>query len=147
MKFLSNLLICLVLLSAKLHSADLLTLCEKSNFKETPRYIETIEYCKLLEKQSDFLKLSSFGISPQGRELPILIYDKNMNFTPDAVRKSNNAVLFIQACIHPGESEGKDAEAEDLLMQIEHSKSYLKNTNFDIQDLIEETKYVNSISE
>ena len=44
-------------------------------------------------------------------------------------------------------AEGKDAEAEDLLMQIEHSKSYLKNTNFDIQDLIEETKYVNSISE
>ena len=109
MKFLSNLLICLVLISAKLHSADLLTLCEKSNYKETPRYLETIEYCKLLEKQSDFLKLSSFGISPQGRELPILIYDKNMNFTPDAVRKSNNAVLFIQACIHPGESEGKDA--------------------------------------
>lgn len=85
------------------------TYFEKSNFLETPRYNETIEYSKKLAAASDFIQYESFGVSPQGRELPLLIFDKNKNFTPESVKNSGNAILFIEACIHPGESEGKDA--------------------------------------
>ena len=87
----------------------LITYYESSGFKETPRYDQTIAYCKLLESNSTIAKFTNFGISPQGRELPLLIVDKNGNFTPEAIKKSGNAVLLIQACIHAGESEGKDA--------------------------------------
>ena len=87
----------------------LITYYESSGYKETPRYDQTVAYCKLLESNSTMLKFTNFGISPQGRELPLLIVDKNSNFTPEAIKKSGNAVLLVQACIHAGESEGKDA--------------------------------------
>jgi len=85
------------------------TFYEKSQYLATPRYAETIEFCKNLDKASPILRYTTFGKSPQGRDLPLLIADKNGNFTAKAVRKSGNAVLLIEACIHAGESDGKDA--------------------------------------
>lgn len=85
------------------------TYYEKSHYLATPRYAETIEFCKKLDKASPILKYTTFGKSPQGRDLPLLIADKNGNFTAEAVRKSGNAVLLIEACIHAGECDGKDA--------------------------------------
>jgi hypothetical protein len=101
----------LLCFSALVNAQDtsFLTLYEKSEFLKTPRYSETIEFCKKLDKASPILHYTTFGISPQGRDLPLLIADRNGNFTPETVRKSGNAVLLIQACIHPGESDGKDA--------------------------------------
>jgi len=102
---------CFFCLSTRLMAQDnqFLTTYEKSGFKSTPRYAETIEYCKKLNTASPILKFETFGKSPQGRDLPLLIADRNGNFTPEAVRKSGNAVLMVQACIHSGESDGKDA--------------------------------------
>ena len=85
------------------------TYYEQSNFMETPRYNETIEYCKKLADYSECIQYQTFGKSIQGRDLPLLIIDKNKNFTPQSIKESGNAILFIEACIHPGESEGKDA--------------------------------------
>ncbi|NVN95318.1 MAG: M14 family metallopeptidase [Bacteroidetes bacterium] len=88
---------------------DFSTYFEKSGYKETPHYDATISYCKLLDQASDWVKYSSFGISPQGREMPLLIIDKNGNFTPESIRKSGNIILLIQAAVHAGEPDGKDA--------------------------------------
>lgn len=98
-------------LTAQLFAQDTTfqTFYEKSKYLDTPRYAETIEFCKKLDKASPGIKYTTFGKSPQGRDLPLLIADKNGNFTPEAVRKSGNAVLLIEACIHAGESDGKDA--------------------------------------
>ncbi|MCX6258066.1 MAG: M14 family metallopeptidase [Bacteroidia bacterium] len=86
-----------------------LTYYEMSACKKTPRYNETVEFCRKLDSASTQVKFTDFGISPQGRALPILIVDKNGHFTPEEVRKSGNAVVLVQACIHAGECEGKDA--------------------------------------
>lgn len=101
-------------------NSEWLTHYEKTNFLETSRYKETIEYTKKLAKASPYINYKSIGISPQGREIPLLIVDKNKNFTPENVKKSGNAVLLIEACIHPGESEGKEAGLmliRDILIQ------------------------------
>ncbi len=90
-------------------SSDYLTYYEKSGFKKTPRYAETIEYCMLLDKASPWIKYTSFGKSPQGRDLPLVIVDKEGLFTAEEVRKKGKIVLLIEACIHAGESDGKDA--------------------------------------
>jgi murein tripeptide amidase MpaA len=100
-------LILVSILSAQ--NSDLETWYEKSGFKETPRYKETVEYCKKLDTTSPFIHFTNFGKSPQGRDLPLLIVDKNANFTSGQVRNTDNVVFFIQACIHAGESDGKDA--------------------------------------
>lgn len=85
---------------------DLTTYYEKSNYLETPRYDETVAFCKLLEAESPFVKYTSFGITPQGRELPLLIVDKSESFAPPT---DGRIVLLVFACIHAGEPDGKDA--------------------------------------
>lgn len=86
-----------------------LTYYEKSGYTETPRYKETIEYCQRLAAASPMIHYQTFGKSPQGRELPLLIVNKNGQFTSKEVRQSNQVVFYIEAGIHSGESDGKDA--------------------------------------
>ncbi|MCK5028461.1 MAG: M14 family metallopeptidase [Bacteroidales bacterium] len=122
--------IVLLQLAVNAQEKDWLTYYEKSNFLETPRYDETIKYSKKLAESSEFIEYETFGESVQGRDLPFLIIDKNKNFTPESVKESENAVLFIEACIHPGESEGKDAGLMLIRDIIIHEKypELLENT-------------------
>lgn len=86
-----------------------LTHAEKTDYRETPRYAETIEYSKRLDQASPLIKFQSFGKSGEGRELPLLIATEGDTFTPEAARHAGKAVILIQACIHAGEPDGKDA--------------------------------------
>ncbi|MBE0646924.1 MAG: M14 family metallopeptidase [Bacteroidales bacterium] len=86
-----------------------MTYYELSGGKRTPRYAETIEYSKNLADFSPMVHYTSFGVSPQGRELPMLIVDREGLTNPGEIKASGRVILMIQACIHPGESEGKDA--------------------------------------
>lgn len=86
-----------------------LTHAEKTNYRETPRYAETIEYAKRLDAASPWIKFETFGKSGEGRALPLLIAAEGETFTPESARKSGKAVVLIQACIHAGEPDGKDA--------------------------------------
>ncbi|MBI1807583.1 MAG: M14 family metallopeptidase [Ignavibacteria bacterium] len=86
-----------------------LTYYEQSGFKKTPRYAETIEFCKRLEKASPWIKVMSFGKSPEGRDLSLVIASKERAFDPVKASKSNKAILLIQNGIHAGEIDGKDA--------------------------------------
>ncbi len=90
-------------------NSDWETYYEKSNYLETPRHAETVAYCQRLDAASEWIEYSSFGKSPQGRDLPLVIVDRNGNFTPEAVKQSGNAVVLFQSCIHAGEPDGKDA--------------------------------------
>lgn len=82
---------------------------EKNNFNRTPRYAETVEFCKLLDENSPMVTYSSIGISPQGREIPLLIADKDGLTSPDAIRAKGRSVVLVEAAIHAGEPDGKDA--------------------------------------
>ncbi len=85
------------------------TFCEKSGFTKTPSYEETIVYCKKLDEASDAIQYSTFGTSPQGRDLPLLIIDADGKFDPGSADITGKLVVLIQAGIHPGEIDGKDA--------------------------------------
>lgn len=85
------------------------TLAEKTDYRETPRYDETIAYSRKLAGASPLLRFKSFGQSGEGRELPLLIAATGNTFTPQAARNAGKAIIMIQACIHAGESDGKDA--------------------------------------
>jgi hypothetical protein len=104
------LMVGLLLLAASVEAHDdYTTYYEESGYKETPRYDKTVEYCKKLDKASRWLKYTTFGKSPQGRDLPLLVADKDRQFSPDRIRRGDKVVLRVQACIHSGESDGKDA--------------------------------------
>lgn len=89
--------------------SDWQTRAEKTDYRQTPRYDETIAYSRRLDEASPLIRYQSFGKSGEGRDLPLLIASEGGTFTPEAARKAGKAVLLVQACIHPGEPDGKDA--------------------------------------
>ncbi|MDQ5844293.1 MAG: peptidase M14, partial [Acidobacteriota bacterium] len=86
-----------------------LTHAEKTDYRETPRYDATIEYSKRLDQASRLIKYETFGKSGEGRDLPLLLAAEGDTFTPEAARRAHKPVILIQACIHAGEPDGKDA--------------------------------------
>ncbi len=88
---------------------DWLTHAEQTDYRETPRYAETIAYAQRLDRASPLISFRSFGKSGEGRDLPLLIATEGETFTPEAARRAQKAVILIQACIHAGEPDGKDA--------------------------------------
>ena len=85
------------------------TYYEKSNYKETPRYEETISYCKKIARHAESVTFKAFGKSPRYRDLPLMIFNNDGNFTVDEVKQNGDLVVLIEACIHAGEPDGKDA--------------------------------------
>ncbi len=85
------------------------TYAEQTGYRETPRYDATIDYAKRLDRASALIKYETFGKSGEGRELPLLIATEGETFSPEAAKRASKAVILIQACIHAGEPDGKDA--------------------------------------
>jgi hypothetical protein len=95
---------------AMTHAADWTTPAETAQFKTTPAYAQTHEYLQRLAQASpDRIKLTRFGVSPEGRDLMLVIATSGGEFTPQAAHKSGKQILLVQAGIHAGEIEGKDA--------------------------------------
>lgn len=88
---------------------DLLTHCERSGFMETADYEEVIRYSRLLASASPRLSYTVFGVSPQKRDMPLLILDRDGYTDPGPIRDAGRALLLIEAGIHPGEADGTDA--------------------------------------
>ncbi len=85
------------------------THAERTEYRETPNYANTIAYAKRLAEASPAIEYRSFGRSGQGRDLPLLVVSETGTFTPEAARVAAKPVVLIQACIHAGEPDGKDA--------------------------------------
>jgi hypothetical protein len=85
------------------------THAEITDYRETPNYADTVAYAQRLAGASPAIEYRSFGRSGQGRDLPLLIASETGAFTPEAARAQGKAVVLIQACIHAGEPDGKDA--------------------------------------
>jgi len=99
---------------------DWSTTYERSNFMETGRYEEAVDYCKRLVKASPNAKLLEYGTSPEGRPMIAVIMSSSGEFSPVAMGLSPKPLVFIQNGIHAGEIEGKDASlilAREILVQ------------------------------
>ncbi len=99
------------------------TFFEASGGLRTPRYDSTVAYCRRLAAFSPLVHFTSFGQSAQGRALPLMIVSGERSFTPASARQAGKAVVLIQAGIHAGEIDGKDAGLM-LLRDIVVRKQY-----------------------
>src|SRR5688500_12638736 len=82
---------------------------ELTNYEETTRYEEVLNFIAELQKRSSLMRLESFGKSEEGRSLPLMILSDLPISNPRDARGSNKPVVFIMANIHAGEVEGKEA--------------------------------------
>lgn len=98
------------------------TPAEKTNYQDTPTYEETVAFAKRLADASPLIEFTTFGRSGQGRELPLIIASEASVFSPQTAADKGLPVVLIQACIHAGEPDGKDAGFA-LLRDIAITKS------------------------
>jgi hypothetical protein len=95
------------------------TVAESSGYQATSTHAQVMAFIEQLRQLgSPLLQVHSFGATPQGRELPLLVLSTEKAFDPAAARASTRPVVLVQNCIHAGEVEGKEsalALVRDLL--------------------------------
>jgi hypothetical protein len=82
---------------------------ERTNYEETSRYADVMDFISALQKNSKEVVVSSFGKSGEGRDLPLVILSRQAIDNPAKAAKSGKPIIFIMANIHAGEVEGKEA--------------------------------------
>jgi len=88
---------------------DFTTVAERTGYRLTSTYEETADYLKRLDDASEWVTLTQYGVSPQGRTMHLVIVSKDGAFTPDAAHQTGKVIALVQNGIHSGEIEGKDA--------------------------------------
>jgi dipeptidyl-peptidase-4 len=105
-----------------------LTVAEASGFTATSRHADVMEFIKELQRKSSLLRVETLCVSPEGRTVPLLIIGQPVPSSPLALLHEQKAVVYIQANIHAGEVEGKEASlmlARDIILQ--GNPPYLEN--------------------
>jgi murein tripeptide amidase MpaA len=86
-----------------------ITPAEAAGFARTPRYDETVAWLQKLAAGAPELQLVSLGRSAEGRDLWLVVASRERARTPQALRANGKPTLLVQASIHAGEMDGKDA--------------------------------------
>jgi hypothetical protein len=86
-----------------------ITPAEKSDFRVTPSYDETVAWLRKLAAAAPQLKMISLGKSPEGRDIWMIVAASDNDGTPETLRKNGKPTILAQGGIHPGEIDGKDA--------------------------------------
>ncbi|MDP2716020.1 M14 family metallopeptidase [Rheinheimera sp.] len=82
------------------------TPAELTGLTDSPDYAATLKYLNALVDSSDLLMLEQFGISAQGRPLYVVKASRALH---KIAQNPQRPLLLVQAGIHSGEIDGKDA--------------------------------------
>ncbi len=95
------------------------TVAESTGYAATSTYAEVMSYVRELQKLSPLIHLEWVCTTAEGRNVPLLVIGKPTPLEPLALRSDKRIVVYIQANIHAGEVEGKEASlmlARDILL-------------------------------
>lgn len=86
-----------------------LTVAEASGFKATSRYVDIMDFIGELQALSPLIRVETLCTSAEGREVPLIVIGDPVPYSPTDLHYDDRAVVYIQANIHAGEVEGKEA--------------------------------------
>jgi len=95
--------------SVAAQSADMRTRAEISNYEDTSTYEDVTRVINGLVETSSLVHTESFGKTEEGRDLPLIVISDPKVTTPEAAHRLGRPIVFVQANIHAGEVEGKEA--------------------------------------
>ncbi|RPH25317.1 MAG: hypothetical protein EHM93_20040 [Bacteroidales bacterium] len=101
------------------------TLAERTNYESTSSYNDVLNFIDQIKKSSKLVAVENIGQTIEGRDIPLLIVANPLPKSPTDLINDKRVVVYIQANIHPGEVEGKEAS----LMYI---RDLLKDKNSEI---------------
>ncbi len=117
-KFYALSLLIIILTSSIVGQTELLTTAEKTEYTSTSTYMDVMSFVSKLLKTSPYIRLDTMATSIEGKIVPLLIIGDPLPLSPTDLKNDNRMVVYIQANIHAGEVEGKEATqmlARDLL--------------------------------
>lgn len=85
------------------------TKAEISEYRETSSHRDVIEFIESLQRLGAPFQVEYIGTSEMGRKIPLVILADRKIGGPSEARRSGKAIVYIQANIHGGEVEGKEA--------------------------------------
>ena len=96
-----------------------LTVAEQTQFKATSRHADVMSFIRTLQRLSPYLRIEQLATSAEGRDVPLLVIGNPLPSPPSSLRHDGRGIIYIQANIHAGEVEGKEASlmlARDILL-------------------------------
>ena len=85
------------------------TVAESSGFTATSTYQDVMDFIHAMQTLSPDLRMETLCTSTEGRKIPLLILGNPVPASPRDLKRDKRAVIYIQANIHAGEVEGKEA--------------------------------------
>lgn len=95
-----------------------LTHAERTKFTETSTYADVMQFLDSLKALDAKMYVGSIGKTTQGRDIPFVVASRPLVTTPQEAKRLRRPIVYVQANIHAGEVEGKEAlqaQLRDLL--------------------------------
>lgn len=86
-----------------------LTRAERTQFRETSTYADVVGFLQDLQKAEAPIAVKWMGKTTEGREMPLVIASRPLVTSVGQAKASGKPIIYIQANIHAGEVEGKEA--------------------------------------
>jgi len=86
-----------------------LTHAERTNFVETSRYLDVIQFIDSLRLLGAKIQTGAIGKTAEGRDIPFVVAARPLVKTPIEAKRLHRPIVYVQANIHAGEVEGKEA--------------------------------------
>ena len=86
-----------------------LTHAERTSFAETSRYADVVQFIDSLRSLGGDMHVGSIGKTTEGRDIPFVVASRPRVDTPEEAKRLGRPIVYVQANIHAGEVEGKEA--------------------------------------
>jgi len=85
------------------------TRAERTDYTETSQYVDVVAFLDSLQALGAPLFRDSIGHTTEGRTLPLVVLSRPLVRSPAQARRLGRPIVYVQANIHAGEVEGKEA--------------------------------------
>lgn len=93
------------------------TRAERTAYRETSSYADVVAFLDSLRTRGAPISLETLALSPEGRPVPYVVASRPLAKGAADPARSGKPVVYVQANIHAGEVEGKEA-AQMLLRDL-----------------------------
>lgn len=100
------------------------TRAEASDYNKTSTYGDVMAFINGLRSRNAPLAYGVIGKTTEGRDIPYLIASRPVVSTPEEARKLGRPIVYVNANIHAGEVEGKEA-----LLALVRDLTYQRSPN------------------
>src|SRR5579859_3384545 len=85
------------------------TRAERTNYAETSRYGDVVDFLRALVDRGAPVHVGSIGRTSEGREIPFVVASRPLVRSAAEAKKLGRPIVYVQGNIHAGEVEGKEA--------------------------------------